>query len=87
MEQLTSVEEMIMKCIWNYGKEMPFLQLGKELKEKYDKEYKRTSIRTYLFRLEEKGYLKVEVRKRRSEERRVGKECSEPCRSRWSPYH
>jgi predicted transcriptional regulator len=36
------------------------------LKEKYDKEYKRTSIRTYLFRLEEKGYLKVEVRKRRA---------------------
>ena len=34
----------------------------------------------------------VEVRVRddarfRSEERRVGKECSEPCRSRWSPYH
>ena len=25
--------------------------------------------------------------KLRSEERRVGKECSEPCRSRWSPYH
>ena len=23
----------------------------------------------------------------RSEERRVGKECSEPCRYRWSPYH
>ena len=23
----------------------------------------------------------------RSEERRVGKECSLPCRSRWSPYH
>ena len=22
-----------------------------------------------------------------SEERRVGKECSSPCRSRWSPYH
>ena len=28
--------------------------------------------------------LKQDVR---SEERRVGKECSEPCRSRWSPYH
>src|SRR3546814_15506572 len=26
----------------------------------------------------------VEVR---SEERRVGKECVSPCRSRWSPYH
>ena len=23
----------------------------------------------------------------RSEERRVGKECSSSCRSRWSPYH
>ena len=25
--------------------------------------------------------------KRRSEERRVGKECLAVCRSRWSPYH
>ena len=25
--------------------------------------------------------------KKRSEERRVGKECDIPCRSRWSPYH
>ena len=30
---------------------------------------------------------KLEVFVGRSEERRVGKECSEPCRSRWSPYH
>ena len=29
----------------------------------------------------------VVVAKFRSEARRVGKECSEPCRSRWSPYH
>ena len=28
-----------------------------------------------------------EFRQTRSEERRVGKECSELCRSRWSPYH
>ncbi len=26
-------------------------------------------------------------RERRSEERRVGKECLRLCRSRWSPYH
>src|SRR3546814_1832471 len=26
-------------------------------------------------------------RDRRSEERRVGKECVSTCRSRWSPYH
>src|SRR3546814_8771066 len=31
--------------------------------------------------------LKQRVRGRRSEERRVGKECVSTCRSRWSPYH
>ncbi|MFR2171576.1 MAG: hypothetical protein ACLS54_13220 [Anaerostipes hadrus] len=32
MEKLTNLEEMIMKCIWDYGEEIPFLQIGKELK-------------------------------------------------------
>src|SRR3546814_8179581 len=27
------------------------------------------------------------LRRQRSEERRVGKECVSTCRSRWSPYH
>ena len=27
------------------------------------------------------------ARRARSEERRVGKECTSVCRSRWSPYH
>ena len=31
--------------------------------------------------------MAADVVKLRSEERRVGKECSELCRSRWSPYH
>src|SRR3546814_12745363 len=30
--------------------------------------------------------IRIEGRKR-SEERRVGKECVSTCRSRWSPYH
>src|SRR3546814_1887643 len=29
----------------------------------------------------------AEAQRRRSEERRVGKECVSTCRSRWSPYH
>ena len=29
----------------------------------------------------------VDAHGKRSEERRVGKECVQPCRSRWSPYH
>ena len=31
----------------------------------------------------DRGYVRVS----RSEERRVGKECTSWCRSRWSPYH
>ena len=33
---------------------------------------------------EELGYDSIWIR---SEERRVGKECTSWCRSRWSPYH
>ena len=29
----------------------------------------------------------LQMNSTRSEERRVGKECSTPCRYRWSPYH
>ena len=29
----------------------------------------------------------IQLKPDRSEERRVGKECIPPCRSRWSPYH
>src|SRR3546814_11910060 len=33
------------------------------------------------------GMLKHAIPQRRSEERRVGKECVSTCRSRWSPVH
>ena len=32
-------------------------------------------------------YGGLKVKPKRSEERRVGKECLSVCRSRWSPYH
>ena len=35
----------------------------------------------------QEAFLKVWNHAARSEERRVGKECYQPCRSRWSPYH
>ena len=37
--------------------------------------------------LADEAYCIGPAKSSRSEERRVGKECSEPCRSRWSPYH
>src|SRR3546814_15019547 len=33
------------------------------------------------------GTIARQVGSRRTEERRVGKECVSTCRSRWSPYH
>jgi TRAP-type mannitol/chloroaromatic compound transport system substrate-binding protein len=40
------------------------------------------------FRKEIKGVADLKgLKMRRSEERRVGKECRRLCRSRWSPYH
>src|SRR3546814_4519365 len=37
-------------------------------------------------RARDRGCIPLQAR-RRSEERRVGKECVSTCRSRWSPYH
>src|SRR3546814_9253860 len=34
-----------------------------------------------------RGLAEMPEQDRRSEERRVGKECVSTCRSRWSPYH
>src|SRR3546814_14850144 len=41
---------------------------------------------SYLFRAAE-NHMRDIRRAKRSEERRVGKECVSTCRSRWSPYH
>src|SRR3546814_12889398 len=40
-------------------------------------------------RLDERAFDRLLARppRKRSEERRVGKECVSTCRSRWSPYH
>lgn len=59
MKPLTNSEILIMKCLWDCGGEMPMLELMKRLNIVYQKEWKRTTIRTFLLHLEEKGYLKT----------------------------
>ena len=50
-------------------------------------------VRKSEFKKTLRGYEKLGVEDFRArvademEERRVGKECSQQCRSRWSPYH
>ena len=43
--------------------------------------------RTQIGRVLRHAIAETKARHVRSEERRVGKECVQPCRSRWSPYH
>ena len=57
LKDLTSAEQVVMKCIWDYGKEMPLQSLIENLKEDYGKDYKRTTIRTFVQHLEQKGYV------------------------------
>ena len=47
----------------------------------------RQNLATFCQTWEEPEVLGLMALSIRSEERRVGKECSSPCRSRWSPYH
>ena len=61
----------------NFGIELPRL---KEIAARYEKNHE---VAQALWK-ENIRECKILAR---SEERRVGKECSEPCRSRWSPYH
>ena len=57
LKELTSAEQVVMKCIWDYGKDMPLQQLIENLKQDYGKDYKRPTIRTFVLHLEEKGYV------------------------------
>ena len=57
LKELTSAEQVVMKCIWDYGKDMPLQQLIENLKQDYGKDYKRITIRTFVLHLEEKGYV------------------------------
>lgn len=59
LKELTSTEQVVMKCIWDYGKEMPLQKLIENLRTDYEKDYKRTTIRTFLLHLEEKGYVET----------------------------
>ena len=57
-------ELYIMKVIWDAPGEITLQYVAEELKEKYDKEYARTTIATFLKRLEEKEYIHQEKRGR-----------------------
>src|SRR3546814_17032929 len=58
------------------------------VREVHDPAARRIELADRVQALDERALaLDARQRRRRSEERRVGKECVSTCRSRWSPYH
>lgn len=57
-EKLSSAEEVIMKAIWDNGKEdIRLLQLISNLKENYGRDYARTTVVTFIGKMAAKGYV------------------------------
>lgn len=59
LPELSSSETMIMKVIWEHEGDIPNAELVRQLKERCDKEYKPTTVSTFLNRLMGKGYISV----------------------------
>ena len=55
---LSPTETLIMKAIWDAGTDISVPELMTIMKERYDKDYKRPTIGTFLLRLSEKGFVK-----------------------------
>jgi len=60
MLELTNTEQTIMKCIWDLDKDVTVADLLKSLKEKYKKDYARTTISVFMSYLRDKGYVTYE---------------------------
>ena len=56
---LSTCETLIMKTIWDAGKDLSLMELSALLKERYQKDYARTTIATFLLKLSEKGFVRT----------------------------
>lgn len=57
--ELTNVETLIMKCIWDTPEELALSQLVAMVNERFDKAWKPQTISTYLAHLVRKGFLSM----------------------------
>ncbi len=56
---LSSAESLVMKAIWEAGEDIAVPDLMTVLKVKYDKDYARTTVQTFLLKLSEKGFIRI----------------------------
>ena len=65
-KELTSREVLIMKCVWSSERELSIQEIQAELRERFDWDAKRSTVRTFMRDMEQNGYISVERRGRHS---------------------
>ena len=65
-KELTSREVLIMKCVWSSERELSIHEIQAELRERFDWDAKRSTVRTFMRDMEQNGYISVERRGRHS---------------------
>ena len=56
---LSSAETIVMKTIWDAGEDISVPDLMIALKEKYGKDYARTTVQTFLLKMIGKGFVQI----------------------------
>ena len=59
MERLTESELQIMKCLWDADGQLALSEILKRVNERYQKGWKPQTASTFVARLVQKGYLKL----------------------------
>ena len=77
--------DFIVKSSFGHVRDLEKGGLGIDVKNKFKPNYVVTPDKQRV--VKELKELAKKAEEVRSEERRVGKECSSSCRYRWSPYH
>lgn len=62
LKELSEVEILIMKSIWKLGDDITAYDIIEYLKEHYDRDYARSTVKTYISKLKDKGFLNTKVR-------------------------
>lgn len=65
-KRLSRTEEKLMKLIWDHGEDISVQELIASIKSNYGIEYARTTVVTFLGRMNEKGYTSTWRRGRNS---------------------
>ena len=61
-ELLSTAETLIMKVIWDADRELSVQELMDLLQERYEKDYKRSTVMTFLVRLCDKEFIETQRR-------------------------